>query len=162
MVGGSVANIRFTNGFQGTLTPQLGYFIKNNWAIGGQVKLDVISPEGTSNTQTNWGVGAFTRYYFSDSQVTTLTNNGRFFGHAKVGFEGRNSSTGNTTNGVGLGIAAGYAYFITPNVALEAILGFEGIAGGGNTNFNGDVTLGVGFQIHLPNSRARAALRDQQ
>lgn len=78
MVGASVANMKFTNGFDMSLTPKLGYPVKDNWAIGGQVGLKVTSPEGTSATQTFYTVGAFTRYYFSDGQVDNLLNNGRF------------------------------------------------------------------------------------
>ena len=161
MVGGQVANIRFTNGFTLDLTPQLGYFIQDNWAVGGRVNLN-IADQTNGGTTTNIDLGAFTRYYFSGDEVATLTNNGRFFLQGDVGFSGINQSSGATTNGVGLGIGAGYAYFITPNVGLEGLLRFAGVAGGGNKNFNGNLGLGIGFQIYLPSSRAKAALQDKQ
>lgn len=163
MVGASVANFKFTNGFNMSLTPKLGYFIQDRWAIGGQVGLDLYSPEGgDSKTQTTWSIAPFTRYYFSGAEIDNLLNNGAFFAEGSVGFGGDNSSGGNSTNGVDLGIGAGYAYFITPNVGLEGLLKFQGLAGGGNKNFNGNLYLGVGFQIYLSGNRAEKALNDEQ
>lgn len=161
MVGAQVANVKFTNGFDLNLTPQLGYFIKDNWAIGGQVDLN-IADQTNGGTTTDIGVGAFTRYYLSPGEqgVDNLLNHGRFFGQANVGYKGINQSAGATTNGLGLGIGVGYSYFITKNVGLEALVKFEGVAGGGNQNFNGDLKLGVGFQIYIPSSKAREIQND--
>ena len=162
MVGAQVANFKFTNGFNMNLTPKLGYFIQDRWAVGAEVCLNVYSPEGSGDTQTTWHVGPFTRYYFSSTEVDSMLRNGAFFGEGSVGFGGDNSSAGNSTNGVNLGIGAGYAYFLTPNVGLEGLLKFQALAGGGNKNANGNLFLGVGFQIYLPTSRASAVLQDQQ
>lgn len=163
MVGGQVANVKFTNGFNMDLTPQVGYFVKDNWAIGGLVSLNVGSPAGSRATQTDWGLKAFTRYYFGPNEVNTLLNNGRFFTEGSAGFGGKNSSgNGLSTNGLGLGIGAGYSYFVTNNISLDALLKFDTSVGGGNKIANGDLGLNVGFQIYLPTSKAKAALKDQQ
>lgn len=156
MVGGQVADVRFTNGFSLTLTPQVGYFIKDNWAVGAEVGLS------TGGGTTNWSLGAFSRYYFGKNEINSLLNNGRFFGQGNVGFGGINSSAGNSTNGVNLGIGAGYAYFISKNISLDAILKFDAVVGGGNTSGNGSLGLNVGFQIYLPTAKAKAVLKDQQ
>lgn len=162
MVGGNVANMTFTNGFNMNLTPKLGYFVMDNWVIGGEVNLNVYSPKGTGVTQTNWGVGAFTRYYFGDSQIDSILKNGRFFGEGNVGFSGINSGAGSSTNGLGLGIGAGYSYFITKNVGLEALLKYDGVVGGGNSSTNGNLGLAIGFQIYIPSKTAKAAIQDKQ
>lgn len=163
MVGGQVANFKFTNGFNMNLTPQVGYFIKDNWAVGGQVGLNVYSPQGgDAGTQTDWTLGAFTRYYFGPNEIDSLLKNGRFFAEGSVGFGGNNSSASTSTNGVDLGIGAGYSYFITKNVSLDALLKFNTIAGGGSSSAKGNLGLNVGFQIYLPTSKAKAALKDQQ
>lgn len=158
MVGAQVADVKFTNGFTMSLTPQVGYFVKDNWAVGGRVNVSVadVTDGGTS---TNIDLGAFTRYYLGSGEIAELTKNGRFFAQGDVGFSGINQSHGATTNGVGLGIGAGYAYFITPNVGLEGLLRFAGVAGGGNSNFNGNLGLGIGFQIYLPGSKAKQAIQ---
>ncbi len=162
MVGAQVANVKFTNGFNMNLTPKLAYFVQDRWALGAQVGLNVSSPEGTSDTQTDWSIAPFTRYYFANNEIDNLLNNGVFFAEGSAGFGGNNSSAGDSTNGVELGIGAGYAYFITPSVGLEGLLKYQGLVGGGNTNAQGNLYLGIGFQIYLPSSKAKAALRDQQ
>ncbi len=161
MVGGQVANMKFTNGFDLSLTPQLGYFIKDNWAIGGKVGIDIEKPTG-SGTNANIDISAFTRYYFGQNEINTILKNGKFFAEGTVGLSGINQSSGATTNGVGLGIGAGYSYFITQNVGLEGLVKFDGVAGGGNQNFNGNVSLNVGFQIYIPSSKLKQALKDKQ
>ncbi|MDO4225784.1 MAG: hypothetical protein Q4C75_07825, partial [Bergeyella zoohelcum] len=87
--------------------------------------------------------------------------NGRFFAQGEVGFSGINQKGAATTNGIGLGIGAGYAYFINKNIALEGLLKLNGSVGGGNQSFNGNVRLGVGFQIFLPSAKIKAALKDK-
>ncbi len=149
MVGGNVANMDFTNGFNASITPQVGYFFRDRVAAGAQLGLN-IRPKGTSDTQTNWTLGLFSRYYFGENEIDNLLSNGRFFAQGDLGFGGNNPSTGDSTNGVDLGIGAGYSYFITPTVGLEGLLRVGGKVGGGNTNSQTDVTLNLGFQIYLP------------
>ncbi|MDO4224703.1 MAG: hypothetical protein Q4C75_02300, partial [Bergeyella zoohelcum] len=75
MIGGSVANAKFTNGFELNLTPQAGYFIKDNWAVGGNVNINVTKPTGSS-AYTNIDLGAFTRYYFGTNEIDSILKNG--------------------------------------------------------------------------------------
>nr|WP_260394475.1 hypothetical protein [Riemerella anatipestifer] len=135
--------------------------MKDNWAVGAQVNLEVASAGGATGTTTNWTLGGFTRYYFGSNEVESLLKNGRFFAEGTVGFGGINNSAGSTTNGVNLGVGAGYSYFITKNVSLDALLKFDTVTGGGNTAGNGNLGLNVGFQIYLPTSKVKAALKDQ-
>lgn len=162
MVGSSIMDVKFTNGFGINLNPKAAYFIQDRWAVGAGVGLNIQKVSGVSETQTNWEIAPFTRYYFTDNQVDGGLRNGSFFAEGSVGFGGVNSSSGSTTNGVSLGIGAGYAYFITSNVSVEGLLKFGTITGGGNTNGNGNLNLGVGFNIYLPTSKVKAALKDQQ
>lgn len=162
MVGSDLMNMRFTNGLDIQLNPKAAYFIQNRWAVGAGVSLDIQKVNGSSTTQTNWAITPFTRYYFSDNQVDNLLNNGAFFGEGSLGFGGNNSGGGSTTNGVKYGIGAGYAYFITNNVSVEGLLKFDGITGGGNNSSDGDLSLGVGFNIYLSGKKAERVLKDQQ
>lgn len=161
MVGSDIANMKFNNGTNIQLNPKAAYFIKNRWAVGAEVNLGITKANGSSTTQTNWGITPFTRYYFSDNEVNSMLNNGTFFAEGSVGFGGRNSSSGNTTNGALLGVGAGYAYFITPNVSVEGLLKYEGLVGGGNNNATGDIGFRVGFGIYLPSAKAKQVIRDQ-
>lgn len=161
-VGSELANMRFTNGFRLSLNPKAAYFVADRWAVGGNVGIDIQKANGEGATQTNWNVGALTRYYFTDAQIESGLNNGTFFAEGTAGVGGVNSGAGNTTNGLQLGIGAGYAYFITRNVSVEGLLKVQGTVGGGNTNSNADVTLGVGFSIYLPSGKAKQVINDQQ
>lgn len=148
LVGSDVMGMRFTNGLNVQLSPKGAYFIQDKWAVGANVSLGIYKANGSSTTQTNWGITPFTRYYFNDAEV----KGGTFFGEGSLGFGGVNSGSGSTTNGVTLGVGAGYAYFITKNISLEGLLKFSTITGGGNTTGNGNLDLGVGFSIFLPTS----------
>ena len=161
MVRGQVANMKFTNGLNINLSPQAGYFVVDNFAVGAMVNLDLTKPKGGNTTQTNWSVGGFGRYYVGKNEINSLLKNGRFFAEGTAGVGGVNSSSGSTTNGVDLGIGAGYAYFITRNVSLDALLKLNTIVGGGNTNGQADLGLRIGFQIYLPTSKVKAALQDK-
>ena len=162
MVGGQLADFRFTNGFAMSLTPQVGYFIQDRWAVGAKVGFGLQSYEDIDGSDVDYSVTAFSRYYFADSEVETLLNNGAFFVEGNVGFGGTDALDGSTTNGFDFLVGAGYSYFVTNTVGLEAMLGYGGLLGGGNESFQGDLSLGVGFQIYLPNSAAKKALKDEQ
>lgn len=152
MVGSDVMNMEFTNGLNLSLNPRAAYFIQDRWAVGAAVGLGIYKASGSNDVQVNWDVAPFTRYYFTDSQINGGLKNGSFFGEGSLGFGGRNSNSGSTTNGIALGIGAGYAYFLTQNISVEGLLKFSTITGGGNTKSNGDLNLGVGFSIFLPSS----------
>ncbi|WP_018675717.1 outer membrane beta-barrel protein [Riemerella columbina] len=158
MVGGHVADMNFASGTKINIAPSAGYFVKDNWAVGAKVALEINSPKGSSDTQTNWTLTPFTRYYFGQNEIDGLLNNGRFFGEAAFGFGGDNSNTGNSANGVKYQFGAGYSYFINRNVALEGMLNFGTITGVGT---KGNVGLNFGFQIFLPSAKVKAALKDQ-
>lgn len=162
LVGGQLANIRLglgsTNLFSLDVTPKLGYFIRNNVAIGAEVPLGFTSTKNkaTGNTETvfNYGVGVFGRYYFAPKEmdIDNLLNHGRFFLEANTGIAG--------TNGLGvgynIGFGPGYAYFLTPNVALEGLVKFQGTYGTGN---NSGLVFNLGFQIHLPTGKLKTEMQ---
>jgi hypothetical protein len=133
------------------LTPKALWMLNSNLAIGAYVNFDLASQkiEGTTYTSTGYGVGVLGRYYINDPKVNLL-NSGRWFFEANAGFQGTNTKGGNSTNGLGLGIGPGYAYFITPNIAFETLLKFNENVGFGNTTSSPDLNLNLGFQIYLP------------
>ena len=110
-----------------TATPNIGFFIGNNIAIG--VQLNLLTGEGF----TAWAVGPFVRGYFAGS------DKGKFFAQGGINIGG---ATGVDTE-VGFGVGAGYALFLNKSVALEF---------GDNYRKAGDSDgifgIGIGFQIH--------------
>jgi hypothetical protein len=114
-----------------------------------------------AGTSVNYGVGALGRYYIADKNVNLLKS-GRWFFEANVGIEGSNPSGGNSTNGLGLGFGPGYAYFISPNIALEMLLKYQGIIGFGDAVTSSYLDFNVGFQIYFPSKKLRQMAKDMK
>ncbi len=161
LVGGNIANfnIGLEKGsvFSMTINPKLGFFIKDNLAVGPDILLGLQSFSGT--TAFNYGIGALGRYYFGDKQNISPLRHSRFFLEGTAGFRGANvSNGGSSTNGLGLGIGPGLAYFITPNIGLETLLKYNGLVGFGNETTQSDLNLSVGFQIYLPSRNLKSKI----
>ncbi|WP_126246766.1 outer membrane beta-barrel protein [Chitinophaga rhizosphaerae] len=166
LVGANLANIggTFQDGgstFSLNLTPKAGWFIKDDIAIGPEVNLGLLT--GNGSTRFNYGIGAFGRYYIKDKRIELL-NKTRWFLEANAGFNGVNTKASNVastnTNGLGLGFGPGLAYFITPNIALEALLKYNLTVGFGSSVTAHSVGLNLGFQIYLPSAKARQTIRE--
>ncbi|MDR1516882.1 MAG: hypothetical protein LBS52_02075 [Dysgonamonadaceae bacterium] len=148
LVGGSLANAQLTFGSAGKtsilLTPKVGYFIQDNVAVGGQVKLGASKVKNVKAIY-EYGVGAFGRYYLGPGEqgVDNFLQHGRWFLEAGAGIGG---ATGGDLM-FNLNFGPGYAYFLTDAIALEASLLYDGNLGSGSRN---GLLLNLGFQIHLP------------
>jgi hypothetical protein len=146
--------------FNLNITPKVAWFRNNNLAIGGFVDLGLYTAEG-QGTAFNYGIGPLARYYFGSTDVTTTTTSARrssrFFLEGTVGLQGINTSGGSSTNGLGIGIGPGLAYFINQNIALEGLLKYTKAVGFGNDGGSSLIQFGLGFQIYLP----RGTMRNQ-
>jgi hypothetical protein len=152
LIGGNLAGISLgldkPSVFSATIEPKAAWFIQDNIALGGYVKLGIATAKG-SPTTTNYGAGALGRYYAGAD--TDVLRHGRFFGEAAVGLGGQNVSRGGgSTNGLDFSFGPGFAYFITPNIGLEALVKYNGLAGFGDQNYQNTLALSFGFQIYLP------------
>ena len=162
MVGASLAdmNIKLQKGntdLSLTLNPKIGYFIQDNIAIGAEVKIGFA--HNSAANSINYGVGAFGRYYVSSKQFELLKH-ARFFGEVNAGLVGDNIKPKDmpsvSTNGLGIGFGPGVAYFITPNIGLEALLKYNLGVGFGSSTTTNNFSIGFGFQIYLPTKKARS------
>lgn len=168
MVGSDITDFGFTfqkasTRFNFNLNPKLAYFIKDDLALGAYVNFG-LSTGGGVGSDVSYGVGALARYYIHDKNVEKLefSKRVRFFLEANAGFGGQNPASGASTNGVQLGIGPGLSYFITPNVALDALLKYDLIVGGGNSTTSQNLSFGLGFQIFLPTSKAKQIMREEK
>jgi len=166
LVGADLANIgvNFQEGntqFTFDLNPKAGWFINDNLAIGPEINLGINTQKGA--TAINYGIGAFGRKYFGPD-ATNLTRTTKWFVEANVGFAGTNLSGDNvvktSTNGLNLGAGPGLAYFLTQNIALEALLKYNLTVGFGSSTTNNNIGLGLGFQIYLPGRQVRQITSD--
>lgn len=148
--------------FNLNVNPKLAYFVRDGFAVGAYVKMGLSTYSGGGST-TNYGVGALARYYIQDRNVEKLefSKRARFFLEANAGFGGTNSPSA-STNGVELGVGPGLSYFITPNVALDALVKYNLTVGGGNSVTTNAIGFGLGFQIFLPTAKAREIMREER
>lgn len=154
LVGSDIARfdvgLRKNSGFDIELQPKAAWFINNNFAIGAQVGLGVSKFNKESPTLTTYNIGPIARYYVNRPDINLLKH-GRFFGEANVGIQGTNvSDGGGSTNGLGLGVGPGYAYFITPTIGLETLLKVNSVVGFGDVTSQTNLSLTFGLQIYLP------------
>ncbi len=161
LIGGDLAgfDLGLNEGatFNMSLTPKAAWFVKDNVALGGYVDLGLSTAKG-SGTNASYGLGGLGRYYFTRADVDVAKQT-RFFVEANAGFQGVNTSGGNSTNGIGLGFGPGLAYFVTPSVALETLLKYNGILGFGSSATSSRLQLGLGFQIYLPGSKVKSEMQ---
>jgi hypothetical protein len=167
LVGGNLANfdlgLNEGSRFSMDITPKAAWFVRDNTAIGAYVNLGLSTAKG-QGTDVNYGVGALARMYANGNAVPAVRHT-RLFVEASVGIDGLNtskSSTNESTNGLGLGVGPGLAYFITPNVGLEGLLKYQGIVGFGTRPTTSNLNLSVGFQIYLPGRAVRNAATNTQ
>lgn len=105
------------------LSPQLGFFIKDNFEIGGQLSLSTSKNDWGYQKSKNFGfiIGPYARYYHF-----TENNRFAFYGHAQavIGF-GKNSyeDTSNKneakSNLIGISLSPGFTYFFTDKWGLD-------------------------------------------
>lgn len=160
MVGGDLANLDLdlgsTGTFQFNLTPKAAWFIKDNIALGGYLTFG-LSTAKDAGTSIDYGIGALGRYYIADKNAQVMAKS-RFFFEATAGINGYNPSAklgGDNTNGLGIGFGPGFAYFVTPNIGLEALLKYDGVIGFGTSPTSNHLKFNLGFQIYLPGKHVK-------
>ena len=158
LIGGNIAgfDLGLNSGstFNMTLTPKVAWFTATNTALGAYADLNLATAKN-AGTNFNWGLGALARYYFPSAEVNVARST-RFLLEANAGLQGVNTAGGNSTNGLGLGIGPGLAYFFNENISLESLLKYNGIVGFGSSASSSRLQLNIGVQIYLPGSRVRS------
>jgi hypothetical protein len=160
LLGGSVSGfLQRNNSFSISLSPQIGYFVINNLALGTGVTLSYFKSSFDDNTTgvsyrsrtTKAGISPFVRYYFGKSAST------RLFTHASVDLwrSWSNSSISrrelqiDVNNYSTLRAGVGVVHFITNQVGLEALLSYTPSKNSTNER-NGSLAISVGLQFYLP------------
>jgi hypothetical protein len=159
LIGGDLAafdlGLKKGSGTNINITPKAAVFIQRNVALGGYLDLGIFT--GGSSTVFNYGVGGLGRYYVGEEELNLIRQT-KFFLEANAGLQGTNVSGGSSTNGLGLGVGPGLAYFITPNIGLEGLLKYNGLIGFGNQATSSRLRLNVGFQIYLTGRAVRTTV----
>ncbi len=166
LVGGS-AGLDYTvqsnnKVFNASLSPQGGYFVVDNFAVGLRIPLGLQSisskaaassgSEIESNTLTyRVGIGPFARYYFGKSAIRPFVNAGADYQFSRTREKDSFSEQRRVQREDSYSIfgGAGMAYFLSTFVGLETQLGYTYFRSG-ELNRYSRLGLTVGLQIYIP------------
>ena len=153
------------SGYNIGISPKVGYFLNDNFVVGAVVNLGYSNSAGdddaTANT-TVYGAQALGRFYLSpaDVELSDEVPAGQFFVETQAGIAGVNVEDGPTTNGFAFGFGPGYSLFLNRSVALEASVKYNGLVGGGNTDYQHSLGINLGVQVFLPFSEAESTVKE--
>lgn len=149
MVGGN-GFLLPSSPFSIDMAPQFGYFVTDNLALGGRAFL---SFTGDRNRSVLFGsLSPFVRYFLGQSPTRPFAEGGIGYQRTFTDYDNpigggrRRESFGNGHYRVGLGITR----FLTDQVGLEAVLGYNGSTHSLESIGQGRLSLSFGFQIYLP------------
>jgi hypothetical protein len=153
MTGGNFSLQTGEGASEFVLTPNVGFFVGKNFALGGFVNF---SDRKIGNTKvTEFGIGPFARYYFG-------TTNTKPFVVTEFDYltsTTKNGDLKNTENGFGFLLGMGFAAFINETVAVEGISGYR-YSNFQNVDGVSGFALRFGFQIYLNNNSMRDLKRN--
>lgn len=144
MVGGSFRLNTSDNNTQIGFTPSAGLFVVDNLALGGNLGVNY-SKFGDAKS-TSFNIGPFVRYYFTtESQAVRPVLQGNF-NFLTTKQKVNNVSTTNT--GTNFFVGGGAAMFISDNVSIDAVAGYDRTKIE-NQDGRGGFAFNVGFQVYL-------------
>jgi hypothetical protein len=157
MVGGTGNFSSYENKFQNngtevsnkgigiSISPNIGYFFKDKFAIGSIVSIGYTNPQDFESS-TSYSIGPFVRYYFLkvDNQINLFAEASYLFGESKLG---NNKSASN-----GYGFKAGPVFYFNNSVGLEVTIDYNStqlLPSSSGKSVANNLQIGLGFQIHL-------------
>ncbi len=159
MIGGG-ANFNFdksevtnSNGFTSSsrvtnfrITPVIGYFVNDKFALGLSPFLAFSNPEGSNNNTSSYGAGPFVKYYFlkTENRINLFAQTSYFLAYTKnLSGTGRSSS---------FEFKTGPVYYFNSSVGLELTLNYKNDNLNNNSGSEGTsnrISFNIGFQVHL-------------
>lgn len=134
------------------ITPKVGYFLDEKWAIGADINYASVSYLPNSNNldkSGSFGIGGFARYYFLS------LGNFKAYGEAGVGYNHTKleylNGTSDVNNGIKANIDLGINYFFTPKWAATFTLA-EVLSYNNASPENGDSTSDLVINVNLFNN----------
>lgn len=141
-------NAGFSSQKQGSTTtylnfsPNAGYFVINDLAIGGLLSYTSIKPEGY-DAISSFSFSPFVRYYF-----LPLGSGAKLFGNGSFGF-GSAKQSGTSESFTTWSLSAGPAIFLNQNTALEIALSYGSMKYKNDPDAINTFGINIGFQVHL-------------
>ncbi|WP_310560224.1 outer membrane beta-barrel protein [Flavobacterium sp.] len=156
MVGGSGSFTNYKNTYQDNttettytssyldLSPNVGYFVVDNFSIGSVVGFSFGNPSGPDNNSLGFGLAPFVRYYFRKSDKIINP-----FLQASYGFYSGKRQSGGYNKSSEYKLKGGTAFFLNSSVAVEFTIEYNSSIKIFNNNQYDNFTTGIGLQIHL-------------
>lgn len=143
MVGGGFRLNTSDNNTEITLNPNAGMFVINNLALGGNFELSYTKTG--DNKVTGFGIGPFVRYYFTNANVRPILHGHLDYISVRLKSSGLPS---NTRSGINYFLGGGAAIFISDQVSIDGLLGYDHTK---LKDFNGSggFAMTIGFQVYL-------------
>lgn len=147
IVGTDFSSLSFNKaGFSFGVNPSIGWFLADNFALGGTLGLQYDKPKDEDGTFM-YGILPTARYYFAGSMKNKI------YGQVRTGIEGY-SVNGNSSTAWQAGAQLGYNHFINKSVALELAADYtyrkhKDVDGMGTFDIN------FGLQIFLPGKKVK-------
>jgi len=132
-------------GYGLTISPNLGYFIIDNFAMGTILSFSYSNPSGDNNNSYGYGISPFLKFYFRNEEKIINP-----FLQASYGFSEGKSDSGGNNKSSGYEIKGGTAIFFNSSVALELSVDYDSSKNNRDSKSN-NFSIGIGFQIHLEN-----------
>jgi hypothetical protein len=111
--------------FQISTSPDIGYFIVDNLAIGLNIPIIYYDYVGSLN-ESSIGLGPFIKYYLNDGLFFSF----KLAGNIITEHDGSNTTYGISSKSLSISPGIGYAYFILQKASIELGLYYEHL----NTN----------------------------
>ena len=138
-----------------SLTPNVGYFVIDNLALGLDVSFTTQKDTQGASTSKSTGIlaGPFVRYYLKPG----IFFQGEYqFGSEKFTFEGAPFSGEFKENLSAWALSVGYAWFLNDHIAIEPMISYKSVsANEKDVDYkatNSGLNIGIGFQIYLGKS----------
>ena len=148
MIGGSLdLDLAFDDdddAFEFLFTPRYGLFVKNGLAVGGEIGIRY-EKTGEEITETDLFLGPFSRWYLFGGETIKMllqAEMGYLYSRNKIG------GSSATEHGFQFFGGPGLSYFVTDNVSLDVILGYN-YRTFGDDAVSSNLKLLAGFQIYF-------------
>ncbi len=125
-----------------SITPNVGFFLKENLALGGRVLLNN-SKTGDADAENTIAVGPFVRYYF-----LPIGSNAKLMADAGFGL-GSTNLPGESKSLTYWSLAAGPAFFLNERTALEVTFSYNSVNIADFDDATNTLGVNVGLQIHF-------------
>ena len=138
-----------------TLSPNNGYFLADQFAVGARLKLDYNhrTYRNVESKETWWFVGPYVRYYIlNNDRIVNFFTEADFQFHLNKHKATASGGGYNSDSKTGFGsysLSLGTAIFLNSSVAIEGAFNYERIPKDDDGIKVNNFGFRIGFQIHL-------------